>query len=169
MSKGPDDAAEYAVPGATGNEASNTEVIRRLWDRLGARDFDGVGALFAPTGRYIDVPVIGVDPGAVGPAQVAARLRLGIGPLERYVLHPGPMLAQGDMVVTEHSEEWFWHTGEHHLVRFCSVHEVRDGLVERWWDYVDLGQLMAAAPAWWIEHIMAGSPSAQEPPAPSGA
>ena len=84
------------------------------------------------------------------------RLRLGIGPLAKYELHPGPMVAEGDMVITEHAEEWFWETGEHHLVRFCSVHEVRDGKVERWWDYVDIGQLMAAAPQWWIEHIMQG-------------
>lgn len=149
-------AGEYAAPGSTGNEARNKQVVETLWEFLGRRDFDGVGALFSPTGQYIDVPVIGGDTGAIGPEQVAARLRLGIGPLERYVLHPGPMLAEGDVVMTEHSEEWFWSSGEHHLVRFCSVHEIRDGLVERWWDYVDLGQLMAAAPASWIEHIMQG-------------
>ena len=146
----------HTPPGAPGNEAANKAIIERLWECLGHRDFDGVGALFSPTGQYIDVPVIGADTGAVGPAQVAARLRLGLEPLEKYVLHDGPMLAQGDMVITEHSEEWFWHTGEHHLVRFCSVHEVRNGLVERWWDYVDIGQLTGAAPQWWLEHIMSG-------------
>ncbi|HEY4331921.1 MAG TPA: nuclear transport factor 2 family protein, partial [Ilumatobacteraceae bacterium] len=134
---------QYAPPGNSGHETANKAIIEQLWDCLGRRDFDGVGALFSPTGQYIDVPVIGGDTGAIGPKEVAARLRLGIGPLREYILHPGPMLAQGDMVMTEHSEEWFWETGEHHLVRFASVHEVRDGLVERWWDYVDLGQLVA--------------------------
>ena len=147
---------DYAVPGTSGKEAANKAIIERLWDCLGRRDFDGVGALFSATGQYIDVPVIGGDTGAIGPEQVAARLRLGIGPLAKYELHPGPMVAEGDMVITEHAEEWFWETGEHHLVRFCSVHEVRDGKVERWWDYVDIGQLMAAAPQWWIEHIIQG-------------
>ncbi len=148
--------SEYAPPGEPGNEATNRVIVEQLWQSLGRRDFEGVGALFSPTGQYIDVPLIGGDLGAIGPTEVAARLRLGIGPLENYVLHPGPMVAQGDIVITEHSEEWYWNTGEHHLVRFCSVHEIRGGLVERWWDYVDLGQLMSAAPKWWIEHIMQG-------------
>ena len=148
--------SEFTPVGEPGNEAANKAVIEQLWECLGRRDFDGVGALFGPLGVYNDVPMIDGDAGAIGPKEVAARLRLGLGPLAKYVLHPGPMLAQGDMVITEHSEEWFWSTGEHHLVRFCSVHEVRNGMVERWWDYVDLGQLMAAAPAAWIEHVMQG-------------
>jgi limonene-1,2-epoxide hydrolase len=72
------------------------------------------------------------------------------------VLHDGPIVAQGDIVVTEHREDWFWPSGEHADVRFCSVMEVRDGKVDRWWDYVDIGQLMSAAPSWWIEHVMQG-------------
>jgi ketosteroid isomerase-like protein len=148
--------SEYSPPGQSGNEAANKAIVMRLWEALGRRDFDGVGALFSATGQYIDVPVIGADAGAVGPVEVAGRLRLGLERLSNYVLHPGPMIAEGDVVMTEHSEEWSWETGEHHLVRFCSVHEIRDGLVERWWDYVDLGQLIAAAPQWWVEHIMQG-------------
>ena len=151
-----DTMSTFTPVGEPGNEAANKAIIEQLWERLGQRDFDGVGALFSATGVYNDVPLVGGDPGAIGPVEVASRLRLGLDPLENYVLHAGPMLAQGDVVITEHSEEWFWHTGEHHLVRFCSVHEVRNGFIERWWDYVDIGQLMAAAPAWWIEHIMKG-------------
>ena len=134
--------------------AENKALVERFWADLARRDFDAVGAYFAPDGHYTDVPA--PEEGAFGPAEVAARLRLGLGPLVKYVLHDGPIVADGDMVITEHSEEWFWPTGEHHLVRFCSVHEVRNGKVERWWDYVDIGQLTAAAPAWWIEHIMQG-------------
>ncbi len=148
--------SDFTPVGESGSEAANKEIIESLWERLGRRDFDGVGALFSATGTYIDVPLIGGDPGAIGPAEVAARLRLGLEPLANYVLHPGPMLAQGDVVITEHAEEWFWTTGEYHLVRFCSVHEVRNGKVERWWDYVDLGQLTSAAPAAWLEHVMQG-------------
>ena len=37
------------------------------------------------------------------------------------------------------------------------MHEIRDGKLVRWWDYWDLGTLMNAAPAWWVEHIMAES------------
>jgi limonene-1,2-epoxide hydrolase len=36
------------------------------------------------------------------------------------------------------------------------VHELRDGKIVRWWDYPDLQKLLAAAPQWWMEHIMKG-------------
>jgi ketosteroid isomerase-like protein len=135
----------------------NVALIERFWEALSRRDFDAVGAFMADDGEYIDVPLVGSPGGgAVGPAQTSARLRLGLEPLSNYVLHDGTIVAQGDMVITEHAEEWHWHTGESHLVRFCSVMEVRDGKVKRWWDYVDLSQLLGAAPAWWLEHIMKG-------------
>jgi limonene-1,2-epoxide hydrolase len=140
----------------SGRERENTELVERFWEALGRRDFAAVGAFMSDRGHYIDVPLVGGEDGAFGPAEVEARLRLGLEPLERYELHPGPIVATGDMVITEHSEEWWWNTGEHALVRFCSVMEVRDGKVDRWWDYLDMSQLLAEAPAWWMEHIMGG-------------
>jgi limonene-1,2-epoxide hydrolase len=83
-------------------------------------------------------------------------LRLGLGPLERYVLRDGPIVADRDMVVTEHAEEWYWGTGESVVLPFVSVMEVRDGKLVRWWDYWDMQTLMSAAPEWWVEHIMQG-------------
>ena len=62
-------------------------------------------------GHYVDVPVIGIDEGAFGPAETEARLRLGLEPLAGYVLHDGPIVASGDMVITEHAEEWTWAVG----------------------------------------------------------
>ncbi|MFZ4518291.1 MAG: nuclear transport factor 2 family protein [Microthrixaceae bacterium] len=144
-----------AAPGETGDDA-DVALVERFWEALGRRDFDAVGAMMTEDGHYIDVPLIGTEEGARGPAEVAARLRLGLEPLERYELHPGPIVARGGTVITEHSEEWWWNTGEHALVRFCSVMEIRDGRVARWWDYLDMSQLLAAAPAWWMEHVMAG-------------
>lgn len=84
--------SEFIPVGDSGNEVANKAVIERLWECLGRRDFDGVGALFSANGVYNDVPMIGGDPGAIGPVEVTARLRLGLGPLEKYVLNPGPML-----------------------------------------------------------------------------
>jgi ketosteroid isomerase-like protein len=137
--------------------AANVALVEDFWKALARRDFDAVGAFMAEDGEYIDVPLVGTPGGgAIGPAQTAARLRLGLEPLSDYVLRDGTIVAQGDMVITEHAEEWFWHTGESHLVRFCSVMEIREGKVQRWWDYVDLSQLLSAAPAWWLEHIMQG-------------
>ena len=69
---------------------------------------------------------------------------------------PGTMVAEGDMVIHEHSEEWHWGTGELVVLPFVSVFELHDGTITRWWDYWDLGTLMNAAPQWWLDHIMQG-------------
>jgi limonene-1,2-epoxide hydrolase len=139
--------------GADTREA-NRALVERFWADLARRDFAAVAAYFTPDGHYTDVPA--PEEGAFGPAAIEARLRLGLEPLERYVLHPGPIVADGDLVITEHAEEWFWPSGEHVRLPFVSVHEIRDGRMVRWWDYWDMGTLMAAAPAWWVEHIMVG-------------
>ena len=68
----------------------------------------------------------------------------------------GHMVAEGDIVVTEHVEQWRFHTGEVIDHPFTSVMEVRDGRITRWHDYSHLGNLIDNAPAWWLEHIAAG-------------
>jgi limonene-1,2-epoxide hydrolase len=137
-------------------DAANIEVVRALWDALGRRDFDGVGALMAERGHYVDVPVKEIDEGAYGPQETAARLRLGIEPLHGYELHDGPIVAADRYVVTEHSETWIWEPGAQVTLPFTSVMEVSNGKVDRWWDYFDLGTLLNAAPGWWHEHIAGG-------------
>ena len=138
------------------SEADNVKLVESFWTALGRRDFDAVGALMAPKGHYVDVPVIGIDDGAYGPAETAARLRLGLGPLHDYELHDGPIIASGRYVVTEHSETWTWEPGVSVYLPFTSVMEVADGRVDRWWDYLDLQTLMNAAPAWWVEAVAGG-------------
>ena len=134
--------------------AANKAVIERFWEDMGKRDFAAVREYFTADAHYTDVPA--PEDGARGPDAIEARLRLGIEPLERYVPRPGKMVAEGDMVILEHSEEWHWGTGETVVLPFVSVFELRDGLIARWWDYWDLGTLMNAAPPWWIDHIMQG-------------
>lgn len=136
--------------------AANIALVEEFWAALARRDFDAVGAFMSERGHYVDVPVLDVEDGAFGPAETAARLRLGLEPLQDYVLHDGVITASGNRVITEHVEEWFWHTGESAKLRFCSVMEVADGKVDRWWDYFDLAAIMNAAPAWWVEQIMVG-------------
>ena len=77
-------------------------------------------------------------------------------PIEGYEHHLRTMVASDGAVMTEHAETWRWHTGEVVTLPFCSVHELVDGKIVRWWDYWDLQTLMDAAPPWWIEHIMGG-------------
>jgi ketosteroid isomerase-like protein len=134
----------------------NRALVERLWETLYRRDFDGVGALFADDGEYTDMPTPAEDV-ARGPAQIAARLRLGLEPLASISHKVRTIVAEGATVVTEHVEIWDWPTGEHAELPFVSMHEVRDGKFVRWWDYWDLATLMNNAPAWWVEHIMTES------------
>jgi limonene-1,2-epoxide hydrolase len=136
--------------------AANVALVTEFWAALARRDFEAVGSFMADDGHYVDVPVIGIDDGAYGPAETTARLTLGIAPLQAYELHDGPIVASGDMVVTEHRETWTWDDDHTVTLPFTSVMEVRDGKVQRWWDYLDLATLMNAAPAWWVEHIAPG-------------
>jgi limonene-1,2-epoxide hydrolase len=133
--------------------ATNREIVERLWADLYQRDFDAVGAAFADEGEYTDVPTP-ADDVARGPQQIAARLRLGLEPLQAISHDIGTIVAEGDVVVTEHVEHWSWPTGERASLPFVSVHELADGKIVRWWDYWDLATLMNSAPAWWIDHIM---------------
>jgi ketosteroid isomerase-like protein len=134
---------------------ANKKLIEAFWADLYRRDFEAVGAYFAEDGEYTDVPTP-EDDVARGPQEVAARLRLGLEPLEAIFHHPKHMIAEDDLVITEHAEEWHWPTGERVTIPFCSVHEIRAGKIVRWWDYPDLQRLLGAAPQWWIEHIMKG-------------
>ena len=137
-----------------------TDDLRRLvedfWADLYRRDFDAVGARFAPDGEYTDMPTPAEDV-ARGPEQIAARLRLGLGPLASISHDVRVIVCEGDTAVTEHVEHWEWPSGERASLPFVSVQQVRDGAFVRWWDYWDLGALMNHAPAWWVEHIMAES------------
>jgi ketosteroid isomerase-like protein len=137
----------------TEQTVENRAIVERLWKTLYERDFDGVGALFADDGEYTDMPTPGDDV-ARGPEQIAARLRLGLEPLQAITHKVRTMVAEGDTVVTEHVEIWDWPSGEHAELPFVSMHEVRDGKIVRWWDYWDMATLMNNAPAWWVEHIM---------------
>ncbi len=136
--------------------ADNIAVVESFWEALGRRDFAALGALMSERGHYVDVPVIELDPGAYGPAETAARVRLGLEPLAAYALHAGPIVATGDVVITEHAETWTWQEGVEVRLPFVSVQEVRAGKVDRWWDYFDLQTLMNAAPPWWVDHIASG-------------
>ena len=143
----------------TDTQARNRQTVERFWATLyDTRDFDAVGAMMADNGEYTDVFSPGGDDDvARGPKQVAARLRLGLEPLSAIYHHPKHMIAEGDIVMFEHAEEWHWPSGEQVTIKFVSVQEFdAQGKIVRWHDYPDLATLLAAAPQWWMEHIMVG-------------
>lgn len=132
----------------------NKELVQRFWADLYRRDFDRIATYFTDDAHYTDV--CAPEEGAYGPERIVARLRLGIEPLEAYEHDCRHIVAEGDVVVTEHAELWRWHTGESVSLPFTSVQEIRGGKIARWHDYWDLQTLMNAAPQWWIDHIMVG-------------
>ncbi len=134
---------------------ANKQRVQSFWETLYTRDWDGIAAFFTAESEYTDVPSP-ADDVARGPDQIVARLRLGLERISAYEHDLRLMVAEGDTVVTEHSETWHWHTGEQVVLPFVSVHELRDGAIVRWWDYWDMQTLMNGAPDWWIEHVAQG-------------
>ncbi len=136
-------------------EDRNRAIVEALWADLSRRDFAAVAARFTEKGHYTDVPA--PEEGAFGPAEIEARLRLGIAPLAAYECHEGILVAEGNRVITEHDETWTWDDEHTATLPFVSVMEFDDGgQITRWWDYWDLSTLMNAAPEWWVTQIMVG-------------
>ncbi len=134
--------------------AANKQVAERYWDAHFRRQWDRMATFFTADCHYTDV---GLDPtGATGPDEIISRLRLGIEPLETYYHFPKHLVAEGDLVITEHMERWGFHTGEVVDHPFTSVMEIRDGHIARWHDYSHLGNLLDQAPEWWLTHISDG-------------
>jgi limonene-1,2-epoxide hydrolase len=130
----------------------SAEVVAQFWKALYARDWDGVRSFFGPESVYWDVPT-GPSTAAKGPADIEARLRLGLEGLAGYEHHPGPVVVGGEHVVTEHREVWHWPTGETASLPFVSMMVVRDGVIVVWKDYWDFATLMDAAPAVWHQRL----------------
>ena len=130
----------------------SAQVVQRFWEALYSRDWDLIASFFGPTSVYWDVPV-GPTAAGKGPADIVARLQLGLEGLAGYEHFAGPIVEQGRFVVTEHREVWHWPTGETASLPFVSMMEVHDGTITLWKDYWDYSTLMNAAPAVWHERL----------------
>ena len=136
----------------------NKAIVRQFWDALAVRDWQAMKALLTDDAHYTDVGVPG--PGGTGPDGVIRRLKIGIEPLQEYSHLPGAnIVAEGDLVMTEHIERWVFHTGEVIEHPFVSVTQLRDGKICRWHDYSNIANITSNAPAWWLEQLQ-GTPTA---------
>jgi limonene-1,2-epoxide hydrolase len=129
-----------------------TAVAARFWAALYARDWPRIRSFFGPDSIYYDVPT-GPSTAARGPADIEARLRLGLETLAGYEHRPGVVVAEGDIVVTEHTEVWHWAGGETVALPFVSVQRVAGGVITLWKDYWDLQTLLSAAPREYHERL----------------
>jgi limonene-1,2-epoxide hydrolase len=135
------------------NRALVEEFWRELYER---RDYEKIGSYFTDDAWYRDVPA--PDNGAIGPKQIVKRIRIGHEPVERFDHEVLNMVANGDVVITEHHEIWHFHTGESVTLPFCSVQQIENGKIKVWRDYWNLDTLLSSAPTWWLEHIMSFTP-----------
>jgi len=136
------------------------ELVERFWHTLYVeRDLDAVGSFFALDGLYTDVPID--DGGAIGPAQVAARLRIGFEPVKSFDHEIHRLVVDGDTAITEHTETWHFDDDTTVALPFVSVQVVRDGQFVLWTDYSNINTLLDGAPEWWLTHIMSQPPLAE--------
>ena len=91
-----------------------------------------------------------------GPDQIVARLRLGLERISAYEHDLRLVVAEGDAVVTEHTETWHWHTGEQVTLPFVSVQELRDGVHRPVVGLLGHADADECRPDWWIEHVAQG-------------
>jgi limonene-1,2-epoxide hydrolase len=136
----------------TAEDQEARSVTAAFWAALYDRDWPRIRSFFGPDSIYFDVPT-GPSTAAKGPANIEARLRLGLEPIVGYEHHPGVVVCNGGIVMTEHTEVWRWRTGETVALPFVSVQHVRDGVIVMWKDYWDYKTLLDAAPAEWQERL----------------
>lgn len=127
-----------------------TDVVLGMWKALSARDWEAVKTFVSDDCIYLDMPV-GAAAAAKGPQDIVKRLKIGLESLAGYENFDGVLVADGENVMYEHSEQWHWRTGESALLRFVTVHRVVDGKITLWKDYWDMGALANHAPPTWLE------------------
>ena len=135
------------------DEQENKKLVLDFWHTVyEARDYDRVGEFFHTDGRYEDVPI--PDGTGIGPAGISYKLRLGHEPVEAFDHDIHRIVAEGDTVMTEHTETWKFHTDEIIPLPFLSVHVIREDRFLLWRDYSNMATVLENAPQWWLEHIM---------------
>ncbi len=105
--------------------ADVTATVLGLWRALSKRDLEAVPTFLSDDCIYLDMPV-GPAAAARGPVDIVKRLKIGLEPLADYVNHDGLLITNGADAMYEHSETWTWDTGEVAVLRFVTVHKVRE-------------------------------------------
>ena len=136
--------------------ADVTATVLGLWRALSKRDWKAVPTFLSDDCIYLDMPV-GPAAAARGPVDIVKRLKIGLEPLADYVNHDGLLITNGADAMYEHSETWRWDTGEVAVLRFVTVHKVREengaDKVSLWKDYWDMGSMVSQAPSTWLEDL----------------
>jgi len=141
----------------TMSSEANKKVVETLWNALSAFDWETLKSCLADDIHYEDVPT--EDPGAHGPENTLKRLSIAFDHLveHRHTIHH--MVADGDVVMLDHTEEWTFRSGEKVEHTFATLHVLRDGKVARWSDFWDVAGFVGQFPKWFLEEMASRSPS----------
>jgi limonene-1,2-epoxide hydrolase len=134
------------------------DTVLGLWRALANRDWESVQTYLADDCIYADMPV-GPTLAARGPEDIVKRIKVGLEPLADYTNQDGVLVSDGENVMYEHSETWWWNTGETAQLPFVSVHKVTGGKITVWKDYWDMGGMAAQAPATWLADLASADTS----------
>ncbi len=134
----------------------NKRIVTQLWNHLYSRSWDELKLLLSDDCWHEDVSA--PDPGARGPDNIIERVRIGFDHIERFEHDVLCIVADGNHVVVEHVERWYFKTREVVENRLVSIHEVTDGKISLWRDYWDISAMIAQAPQWWVEMVAEASP-----------
>ena len=134
------------------------EAVLGMWNALSNRDWEAVRTFLSEDCIYVDMP-IGPVAAARGPEDIVKRLKVGLEPLAGYENHDGVLVTNGVDTMYEHSETWTFKSGEQGVLRFVTVHKVRDGKITLWKDYWDMNGLTGFAPPTWLEDLAAADMS----------
>ena len=136
---------------------ANKKVVETLWSALSAFDWETLKSCLAEDVHYGDVPT--EDPGARGPENTVKRLAIAFDHVieHRHTIHH--IVAEGDVVMLDHTEGWTFKRGERVEHTFATLHELRDGKVVRWSDYWDVAGFVGQFPKWFLEVMAAHTAS----------
>ena len=138
------------------NEA-NKKVVETMWNALSAKDWETLKDCLAEDVHYEDVPA--EDPGAHGPENTVKRLAIAFDNLVGHTHTIHHIVADGDVVMLDHTEGWTFRTGEKAEHSFATLHEMRDGKIVKWSHYWDVAGFVGQFPKWFLEEMAAHSPS----------
>ena len=130
----------------------NLQTIERMWAALSAQDWETLKGCLDPEVQYEDVPT--EDTGATGPENTVRRLRIAFDHLIHHEHTIHHLAVDGDLAMLDHTEVWTFKTGEVASHQFCTMHELKDGLISRWSDFWDMNKFVGQFPAWFLEEMM---------------
>ena len=131
---------------------SNKAVVKKMWQALSDMDWETMKSCMHPDIFYEDVPTD--DVGARGPDNCVKRLQIAFNHLSKQEQTTHQLVCEGNVVFMDHTEKWTFTSGETAQHRFCTMHELKDGLVSRWSDHWDMNKFVGQFPQWFLEEMM---------------